>query len=107
MGVIRAPITGTRVARLAIVHAVTDASVIMVTNSADRTKNGALPATLHAGVYRIASADLARYRVHGRGLPPKRVAPDPPRPILLPARPGVTIPPLPRPLAPLIGRESE
>jgi excisionase family DNA binding protein len=43
---------------------------------------GELPAVRHAGVYRIAPADLARYQEQR----------------------GIIIPPLPRPRSPLIGR---
>jgi excisionase family DNA binding protein len=70
---------------------------------------GTLPATKQAGVYRIAPADLARYRAR-RPVPaqlPVRTVPEPPRLVPLPGSAGPTLPPLPRPLTPLIGRESE
>ena len=70
---------------------------------------GELPASKRAGVYRIASDDLARYRARRRvpAPPPVRTLPDPPRPFPLPRRADETVPALPRPLTPLIGRERE
>src|SRR5262245_32748341 len=69
---------------------------------------GDLPATRHAGVYRIAAADLARYRAC-RPVdfsPSTRTVLSPPRLIPLPKREEAA-PDLPRPLTPLIGRERE
>src|SRR5215212_1641750 len=68
-----------------------------------------LPAALRAGVYRIAPDDLARFRAR-RQLPAPPCAqtrPDPPRLVPLPTRVDQTVPALPRPLTPLIGRERE
>src|SRR5215213_1215678 len=70
---------------------------------------GELPATLHAGIYQITPANLERFRVQ-RGEPaPSSVqtSPTPPLPIPPPTRVGLTAVPLPHPLTPLIGRESE
>src|SRR5215218_7409757 len=70
---------------------------------------GELPAALCAGVYRIASDDLARFRAR-RQLPAPPGAqprPDPPRLVPLPRRADESVPALPRPLTPLIGRERE
>jgi excisionase family DNA binding protein len=61
---------------------------------------GDLPAAKRAGVYRIAPADLERYRTRGR------VA-DLPRLIPFPDREAPVAPHPPRPLTPLIGRERE
>jgi non-specific serine/threonine protein kinase len=70
---------------------------------------GDLPAAKHAGVYRIAPADLARYRARrsGDAALPTPTGSDPPRPIPFPRRADETAPALPRPLTPLIGRERE
>jgi non-specific serine/threonine protein kinase len=70
---------------------------------------GELPAAKRAGVYRIAPADLARYRA-GRRLPvPPAIRPhrDPPRLIPLPLWDRAITPALPRPLTELVGRECE
>jgi predicted ATPase/DNA-binding CsgD family transcriptional regulator len=68
---------------------------------------GDLTAALHAGVYRIAPADLAGFRARRRtrNPVPVRSLPDRRRPILLRARAEEPIPTLPRPRTPLIGRE--
>src|SRR5215217_4178328 len=70
---------------------------------------GDLPATKHAGVYRIAPADLERYRMRGRvaDLRAAPLPPDPPRLLPFSARKAPIAPALPRPLTPLIGREAE
>ena len=70
---------------------------------------GDLPAVKHTGTYQIDPGDLARYLARRRAPAPPlvRTAPDPPRLIPLPRRPVQTVPPLPRPLTPLIGRERE
>ncbi len=70
---------------------------------------GALPAAKRGGVYRIAPADLARYReglrsVGPRTTPPRRAAP---RLIPFPERDRGEMPSLPRPRSALIGRERE
>jgi excisionase family DNA binding protein len=57
---------------------------------------GDLPATKHAGAYRIEPGDLARYRSKGSGL---RLLPFP--------RPHPAFGGLPHPVTPLIGRERE
>jgi non-specific serine/threonine protein kinase len=72
---------------------------------------GELPAAKRAGVFRIAPADLARYRTRARraGPDPPTVLPVPPRLVPLPA-PAAAVadpPSLPRQRAPLIGRERE
>src|SRR5215218_2772770 len=70
---------------------------------------GDLPAVKRAGVFRIASADLARYRAQ-RGGPVSLPVPAPPAPLRTIPSPGQTgpaVPPLPRPLTPLIGRARE
>ena len=70
---------------------------------------GDLPATKRAGVYRIAPADLERYRV-GNGPPaPPAIRPqrDPPRLVPFPRPEQPAAPALPRPLTPLVGRERE
>ncbi len=70
---------------------------------------GDLAATKRAGVYRLAQADLVRYqaRLAGavRGQP--RTLPAPPHLLSFPARDHATVPALPRPRSPLIGREHE
>jgi excisionase family DNA binding protein len=70
---------------------------------------GDLPAVRHAGVYRIAPVDLARYREWGRRpiSPPVRNVHDSSRLIPLPWRGSEYAPSVPRPLTPLIGREHE
>jgi non-specific serine/threonine protein kinase len=70
---------------------------------------GELPAARHAGVYRIAPDDLARYRAERdrQGLPPKSPSRDSPRLIPLPTRGGAASAAIPRPLTPLVGRERE
>ena len=70
---------------------------------------GDLPAVKDAGTYQIDPADLTRYLARRRAPTPPlvRTAPDPPRLIPLPRRSVQTVPPLPRPLTPLIGRERE
>ncbi|HEY7037151.1 MAG TPA: LuxR C-terminal-related transcriptional regulator [Thermomicrobiales bacterium] len=70
---------------------------------------GDLPATLHARVYRIDPADVARYRAgHRRPAPsPMRIPTAPPRLIALPARDPAVVATLPRHRTELIGRESE
>lgn len=70
---------------------------------------GDLPATLHAGVYRIAPDDLARYRARRRGTMPPRARIDPslPRLISLPRRVDEAVSTFPRPLTSLIGRGDE
>jgi non-specific serine/threonine protein kinase len=70
---------------------------------------GELPAAKRAGVYRIAPADLARYRAgQGPGLAlGARDDRAQPRLIPLPEPVPEAAPALPRPLTPLIGRERE
>jgi non-specific serine/threonine protein kinase len=70
---------------------------------------GDLPAAKHAGTYRIAPADLARYRARRPrpAAPPTPTGSDPPRPIPFPRPEDGTAPDLPRPLTSLIGRERE
>ena len=69
---------------------------------------GDLPATKHAGVYRIAPDDLARYRAHHGAAPPMlRPHLDPPRLIPLPRQTEEPASAFPRPLTSLIGREDE
>jgi excisionase family DNA binding protein len=67
---------------------------------------GELPAAKRAGVYRIAPADLARYRAGVSPVvsPPVRPRRDRPRSISTSGREGAA---LPRSLTPLIGRERE
>ena len=70
---------------------------------------GELAAAQHAGVYRIAPADLARYQERRRIAAPPGSQTDRPGPGLIPfpdAEPAAA-PPLPRPRSPLIGRERE
>src|SRR5689334_16322814 len=68
---------------------------------------GELPAAKHAGVYRIATADLTRYQAQGRPSTrsPTRIHPSAPRLIPFPKPEVETGPDLPRPLTLLIGRE--
>jgi len=74
---------------------------------------GELAAEMHAGVYRIAPADLAHYRTEHE--PPARPAIEPrPGPARLLPFPGrdhdratATAPALLRPMTPLVGRERE
>jgi len=70
---------------------------------------GELPAARHAGVYRIAPDDLARFRVRRQlAAPPgAQTRPGPPRLVPLPRRVDETVPALPRPPTPLIGRERQ
>src|SRR5688500_4661192 len=70
---------------------------------------GDLPATKHGGVYRIAPADLARYRPGRRAAAPPAPLPrrDPPRLTPLPGPTAETVAAPPRPLTPLIGRTRE
>jgi excisionase family DNA binding protein len=69
---------------------------------------GMLPAAKRAGVYRIAMADLARFR-EGRRIaaPLTGTVRTLPRLIPFPRRWDALAPALPRPLTPLIGREGE
>jgi excisionase family DNA binding protein len=70
---------------------------------------GELPAEKHAGTYRIALEDIARFRAR-RQLPAPSGAPTrnaPTRLIPLPRRVDETFPGLLQPLTPLIGRERE
>ncbi|HEY7035457.1 MAG TPA: LuxR C-terminal-related transcriptional regulator [Thermomicrobiales bacterium] len=70
---------------------------------------GDLPATKHAGFYRIAPADLDRYRTTRR-LPtplPTPKAHGTPRLVPIPVQAEAVESSLPRPLTPLIGRERE
>jgi predicted ATPase/DNA-binding CsgD family transcriptional regulator len=71
--------------------------------------SGVLTAGKRAGVYRILPTDLARYQARQRVPVASPLSPlrDPPRLIPLPARVDETVPALPRPLTPLIGRERE
>jgi len=62
---------------------------------------GVLPAAKRSGVYRIAPADLARYRTRRRPLG------ELPRVIPFAGRKDHLVPALPRPPTPLIGRERE
>jgi non-specific serine/threonine protein kinase len=70
---------------------------------------GDLPATKRAGVYRIAPADLARYRMRGRVtvLPTPATRRGRPRLIPFPEQESAVAPALPRPRTTLIGRENE
>jgi non-specific serine/threonine protein kinase len=70
---------------------------------------GALPAAKHAGVYRIAPADLEGYRARRRTAAQPRTCTDGslPRLIPFPARDPIAAPALARPRSPLIGRERE
>ena len=70
---------------------------------------GELPAALRAGVYRIAPDDLAWFGARRQLRVPPRAQTrlDPPRLVPLPRRVNETVPALPRPLTPLIGRERE
>ncbi|MBA2246886.1 MAG: helix-turn-helix domain-containing protein, partial [Chloroflexia bacterium] len=70
---------------------------------------GELPAEKHAGVYRIGPDDLARFSARRQLPAPLRAQtrPDSPRLVPLPRRVDETVPGLPRPLTPLIGRERE
>ncbi len=70
---------------------------------------GELPAILRAGVYRIAPDDLTRFGEQRQRPPPPgaRTRSVPPRLVPLPRRADATVPALPRPLTPLIGRERE
>src|SRR5215203_884071 len=69
---------------------------------------GELRAATHAGVYRISQDDLADYREHRRLGGPRSLT-LPAAPLRLVPRPEPiddALPGLPRPLTPLIGRES-
>jgi excisionase family DNA binding protein len=70
---------------------------------------GELPAALHAGVYRIAPDDLARYRARSRtgGASRARAILSPARLVAFPAHLDATALDLPHPTTPLIGRERE
>ena len=70
---------------------------------------GELPAEKCAGVYRIAPDDLARFWARRQLPAPPRAQTrlDPPRLVPLPRPVDETVPGLPRPLTPLIGREHE
>src|SRR5215204_1364417 len=67
---------------------------------------GDLPASRHAGVFRIDPTDLSHHRVRLLRAQP-RTPPDQPILLTFPTPELVTIPMLPRPLTPLIGREDE
>ena len=68
---------------------------------------GVLPAAKRAGVYRIAPADLGRYRDRQRPTPSIRSHGGVPRLIALPAPLDRPVPALPRPPTALIGRDRE
>lgn len=70
---------------------------------------GELPAVLHAGVYRIAPDDLARYRAGRDGTSPtaRSLIRDPSRMIPATTLAEAATTALHQPLTPLIGRESE
>jgi excisionase family DNA binding protein len=69
---------------------------------------GELPATKRGGAYRIAPADLARYREPDRVPVPAASAPRPPLRLVPPPAPHREAAwYLPQPLTPLIGREGE
>src|SRR5688572_30662741 len=69
---------------------------------------GALPATKHGGVYRIAPADLTRYAPRRPAAPPAtRPRRESPRLLSFPRREDEPALALPRALTPLIGRERE
>jgi non-specific serine/threonine protein kinase len=88
-----------------------DAAALL--NVSDRTirraiARGDLRAVLHAGVYRISRDDLADYRSRRTGSSASPKSPTPPLRLIPPAQPrDDSLPGLPRPLTPLIGRDSD
>src|SRR6478609_9302989 len=89
-----------------------DAAILL--DVSDRTirraiARGELRAVMHAGVYRISRDDLADYRLCRRaGSPCEPALPASPlRLVSLPRPIDDSLPGLPRPLTPLIGRESD
>nr|MBA3528256.1 helix-turn-helix domain-containing protein [Propionibacteriaceae bacterium] len=68
---------------------------------------GDLPAAKHAGVYRIAPADLAVFHASRPASLGPVLVPFPARLLSFPEREAAVTPTLPRPRSPLIGRERE
>ena len=108
----RTPDTGQRTGAADLLSARAAADALGVNERTIRRAiaRGDLPAAKHAGVYRIAPDDLARYRSaapRARSHPcpsaPRPAAADPVAPAGERDRPRI----LPRPLTPLIGRERE
>jgi excisionase family DNA binding protein len=105
------PDIGQEAGKAAWLSASAAASVLGVSQRTIRRAiaRGDLPAAKHSGVYRIAPADLERYRKRGRvaDLLTAPTHPDLPRLMPFPDREAPIAPELPRPLTPLIGRERE